>query len=75
METSAQSLKTSINKVLVKYFPLTETLVNLTHIDGLANSDMGASRGKQLALHQRYDQQPHVRVSWSSGTVGPQEHG
>ena len=49
--------------------------MNLTHIDGLANSDMGASRGKQTYLYQRYDRLPHVRVRWSAGTVGPQEHG
>ena len=61
METSAQSLKTASIRFLFSTFPLTDTLVNLTHIDDLANSDMGASRGKQKALHQQHDRLPHVR--------------
>ena len=75
MEISAQSLKTASTKYLSSTFPLTDTVMNLTHIDDLVDSNGGANRGKQQALHQRDDQLPHFRVSWSAGFVGPQDHG
>ena len=75
METSAQSLKTASTRFLSSTFPLTETVMNLTHIDDLVDSDGGTNRGKQQALHRRDDRLPHFRASWSAGTVGPQEHG
>ena len=75
MESSAQSLKTESTRFLLITFPLTDTVMNLTLIDDLVNSDGGANRGKQQALHQRDDWLPHFRFSWSAGTVEPQEHG
>ena len=74
MESSAQSLKTASTRFLSITFPLTDTEMNVTHIDDLVDSDGGENRGKQQALHQRDDRLPHFRVSWSTGTVGPQEH-
>ena len=75
MEKSAQSIKTASTRFLSKTFPLTEPVINLTHIDDLVNLFGGADSDKQQALHQRDDWIPHFRVSWSAGTVGPQEHG
>ena len=49
--------------------------MNRIHINGLVDSDGVASRGKPQDLHQRDDRLPHAHVSWSAGTVGPQEHG
>ena len=37
--------------------------MNLTHIDDLVDSDGGANRGKQQALHQQDDRLPYFRVS------------
>ena len=51
-----------------------DIVMNLTHIDGLIDSDGGASRGKQETLHTQDDRLPHARVSWIAGTVETQEH-
>ena len=74
METSAQRLEIASTRYSSSTFPLKDTLMNLTHIDDLVDSDGGASHGKQHALHQRNDRLPHFRVSWSAGTGGSREH-
>ena len=63
MKSSAQSLKTASTSFLSSTFPLKDTVMNLTHIDDLVDSDEGANRGKQQALYQRDDRPPHFRVS------------
>ena len=70
MERSAQSLRTAPTSFLSSTFPLTDTVMNLIHIDDLVDSDGGVKRGKQQALHQRHDRLPHFRASWSAATVG-----
>ena len=46
MKTSAQSFKTASTRFLSSSFPLTDTVMNLTHIDDLVDSDGSANRGK-----------------------------
>lgn len=77
METSAQSLKTAINKVraMVICCMFISQLTELTEVYVSISSDGCSSHGEQQILHPRDDRLPDVPVGWCPSTSGPQKHG